>query len=139
MALTAQQVADKWRRRLEGASEDYRRGIEAVTESPTEAAAKKKDKMLAGITAAVNSGKWERGLRRVTLADWKQQTIEKGVSRLAAGAAAGQGKMQTFMEDLLPYQQALTAKIDSMPDVTFEDGINRMVAFARGMRDFKRS
>ena len=137
--LTAAQIADKWRRRLEGSSEDYRAGVEAVTTSPTELAAKKQDKMLAGIQAAVSSGKWAAGLRRVDLAAWKKATIEKGVARLAAGAAAGVGKFEDFMQDLLPFQQALQAKIDAMPDVTFEDGVNRMTAWARGMRSFKRS
>jgi len=138
MALSPQEVAAKWRRRLEGASEDYRIGVEAVTENPADKAIAKQDKMLAGITAAVNSGKWAAGLKRVDLAAWKKATIEKGVARLAAGAASGEAKMLDFMGALLPFQQSLQAKVDSMADVTFEDGVNRMVAWARGMREFKR-
>lgn len=137
--LTPEQFAEKHARRLKGAVEDMRQGIERVTESPTLKAAAKKDKMRAGINAAIDSGKWERGLKRVTVDEWKSKMIDKGLGRIAAGIDAAQAKVTAFASELLPYQDRLKSDISKMPDLTLEDNINRMTSFVRGMSKFKRS
>ena len=65
--LTATEFQEKHARRLKAAVEDVRRGIDRVTENPCEKAAAKQDKMLTNLTAAVSSGKWAGGLKRVSL------------------------------------------------------------------------
>lgn len=137
--MTSQEFADKWQRRLQAAAPDIQRGIQRVDTSPTEQAATKQDKMLANVTAAVQSGKWAAGLRRVTLGDWKKATIEKGLPRISAGVATAGPKMADFASQLLPFQDTLKSQIASMPDLTLEDSINRMNTFIRGMSKFKRS
>ena len=137
--LTAAQFQEKHARRLKASTEDVRAGINRVTENPCEKAAAKKDKMLSNLTAAVQTGKWEAGLKRVTLADWKSKAADVGVNRIAAGIDAAKGKVIAFAEELLPHIDAQKAKIEGMPDVTLDDNINRMVAFARGMSTFKRT
>lgn len=136
--LTAQEYAEKWSRRLQAAAPDIQRGISRVDTSPTEAAAAKKDKMLANVTAAVQNGKWEAGLRRVTLSDWKKAATEKGIPRISQGVAGASPKVADFASKLLPFQDSLKQQISNMPDLTIEDNINRMVAFARGMSKFTR-
>jgi hypothetical protein len=116
---------------------DIQKGIERVTESPTAKAAKKKDKMLAGITEAVNNGKWERGLQRVTLEEWKEKTISKGLGRIAAGVDAAGQKVEDFAAKLNTFQDSLKGTVDKMPDMTQEDRINKAVAWMRGMAKFK--
>ncbi len=137
--LTSSEFAEKWSRRLSAAATDIQRGINRVDTSPTEAAASKKDKMLANVTAAVQSGKWEAGLRRVTLGDWKKAAIEKGIPRISQGVSGASAKVADFASQLLPYQDSLKSQIASMPDLTIEDNINRMNTFIRGMAKFKRS
>lgn len=132
------EFAEKWQRRLQSAAPDITRGINRVDTAPTEKAAQKKDKMLTNLTAAVQSGKWESGLRRVSLGDWKKAAIEKGVPRISQGVAAAGGKMTDFANQLLPFQDSLKSQVDSMPDLTLEDNINRMNAWVRGMSKFKR-
>lgn len=137
--LTPDEFVDKHARRLKGATEDIRRGVERVTESPTAKAAAKKDKMKANLVAALDSGKWERGLKRVTLEDWKGKMIDKGVGRIAAGIDAAAPKVRAFASELLPHIDKVQAEIKSMPDVSLEDNINRMTTFIRGMAKFKRT
>lgn len=137
--LTPQQFAEKWQRRLQSAAPDITNGINRVDSSPTEKAAGKKDKMLANVTAAVQNGKWEAGLRRVTLADWKKAAVEKGVPRIAQGAAGAAPKVTNFASQLLPFQDTLQAQVKGMPDLTLEDSINRMSTWVRGMAKFTRS
>jgi molecular chaperone GrpE (heat shock protein) len=136
--VNPQEFAEKWSRRLSQAAADIQRGVQRVDQAPTEAAAAAKQKMLTGITDAINSGKWESGLRRVGLADWKKAMTEKGIPRISQGVQAATPKMAEFASQLLPYQDNLRAQIASMPDLTLEDNIARMTAWARGMAKFKR-
>lgn len=139
ITMTAQQFAEKHARRLKGATEDIRRGVQAVTEAPTLKAAAQQDKMLARLTEAVNSGKWARGLRRVTLEEWKDKTLTKGIGRIAAGIDAAQDKMIDFGGQLLEYEATLQREIEGMSDLTLEDSISRMTAWCRGMARFTRT
>jgi len=136
--LTAAEYTEKHARRLKASVEDIRRGIERVTVNPCEKAAAKQDKMLANLTRAVSDGKWAAGLKRVTLDEWKRKARDIGVNRVAAGIDGAKDKVTAFAEDLLPHIDRQQAKIAAMPDVTLDDNINRMVAFTRGMAEFKR-
>lgn len=137
--LTALEFQEKHARRLTAAVADVQKGIDKVTINPCEQAAAKKDKMLAGITAAVQDGRWERGLRRVSLDQWKNAARNIGATRIAGGIAAAKDKVIAFAEQLLPHIDAQVAKIKSMPDLSLEDNINRMTTFIRGMAEFKRT
>jgi hypothetical protein len=137
--LTATEFQDKHARRLKAAVEDMRKGIDKVTESPTEKAANKQDKMLTNLTAAVQAGKWSAGLKRVSLDEWKRKARDIGVNRVAAGIDAAKDKVVAFAEELLPYIDRQKAQLATMPDVTLDDNINRMNTFIRGMANFKRT
>lgn len=132
------QAAEKWGRRLSGATEDIRRGVNAVTEAPTAQAAEKAEKMRAGINAAIDSGKWQRGLRRIDLPTWQRMTLEKGLGRIAAGVSGAQPKMREFFAEVLPYISGVQSELESMPDVTLEDSISRMTHYIRRMAEFQR-
>lgn len=136
--LTPQQVAEKHARRTTAAVQDMIEGVRNVTTSPTEQAASKKDKLVARWNESINSGKWERGLRAVSLDQWKTSMIEKGAQRVAAGVAGAKGKIEAFYAELLPYQNDLSVKIASMPDLTLEDAIARANAQIRGMAAFRK-
>lgn len=136
--LTPDEFVDKHARRLKGSIDDMRRGIERVTVAPTQQAAGKKDKMLARLTQSVNDGKWEAGLKRVTLDDWKSSMIEKGLVRVSGGIDKAAPKVRDFASQLLPHIDNVKAQVDKMPDLTIEDSINRMNAFTRGMAKFRK-
>lgn len=136
--VNAEQFADKHAARLSGATEDIRRGVMAVTVSPTRKAAEKLDKMKANFNRAIDSGKVKRGLLRVDLPEWQKKMMEKGISRIPEGIQAARGKMVAFGEQLLAYEDNLQAKIKTMPDTTLEDSINRMTSWTRGMAKFER-
>jgi len=136
--LTAEEFAEKHARRLKGATEDMRKGVEKVSVAPTLKAAAKQDKMRTRILASIDSGKWAAGLKRVSLEEWKSKMIDKGVARVAEGIDAAHDKVVAFASELLPFQDTLKGTITKMPDVTLEDNINRMTTFIRGMSKFKR-
>jgi len=136
--LTPQQFAEKHIRRTKAAMEDMRIGVQNVTVSPTIKAAAKADKMKARLIEAIDSGKWAEGLRRVTLEQWKDKMLKLGIARVGQGLDENRGKIEAFASELLPYIDSGANKINSMPDVTLEDSIQRMAEWSRYMSKFKR-
>ncbi len=136
--LTPQEFQDKQARRLKASIEDMRMGVERVTTAPSQLAIAKKEKMRAEINRAIDSGKWEQGLKRVGLEEWKSKMISKGLGRVAAGIDAASAKVVQFASELLPFQDNLRMTITKMPDVSIEDNINRMTTWVRGMAKFQR-
>lgn len=134
--LTAAEFQEKHARRLKGATTDIRRGIERVSVSPTQQAAKKIDKMKAHLIAAIDSGKVKRNLEAVTLEDWKSKALNVGVDRISSGIDASASKVTAFAEKLLPAVDAAASKVRAMPDLTLEDSIQRMNTFIREMSKF---
>lgn len=136
--LTPAQIAEKHARRTIAANQDLIAGVGSVTVSPAEQAVKKKDKLVQNWNEAVTSGRWERGMKAVTLDDWKKAMIEKGAPRVAVGIQNARPKIEAFFAELIPFQNDLSAKIASMPDLTLEDSIARATAQIRGMATFRK-
>ncbi len=139
MPKDARSVAEKWSRRLKGAVEDIRAGVEATTKNPAEEAVKKKSKWVARMTSKDVQDKWEKRLRAVSLDDWKNAMINKGLGRISAGVDEATTDFEEFMSELLPHIEAGQASIEKMPDVTLEDNIRRMETFVRHMAKFRRT
>ncbi len=135
--VTPTEFREKQARRLKAALPDMQTGIERVSEAPGKKAAAKQDKMLANLTASINSGKWAKKVSSVSLSDWKNKAIQKGLPRVSAGIDAAAAKVEAFAAKLLPHVDAGVAKVNQMSDVTLEDSIARMTAFTRHMADFK--
>lgn len=131
--VTPQEYAEKWARRLRGATEDIRRGVENVTEAPGEKAAASQDALLQNFVESVNSGLWASRVRSVSLQDWKAATLEKGIARIPQGVDAAQPKMARIAAELLPAVDAAAAAARALPKVTLEDSIQRMTTFVREM------
>ena len=136
--VTATEYAEKHAARLKASIPEIRRGVERVTESPTAKAAARSDKYLQGVQQAVADGRWQAGLLAVSLQEWKQKTLEKGLVRISTGIDAARSKVVAFASELIPFENALLETIDGMPDMTLEDSIARSAAWIRGMNQFRR-
>lgn len=137
--LTASQIAAKWSQRLSGATNEIKDGVMATKVAPSQQAILKKDKMRQNLLKSIDDGTWENALGKVTLSDWQAAMLNKGLGRVASGAQAAQGDFQTFMSELLPYQQQLVDQVKTMPDLTLEDSIQRMAFMTRNMANFRRN
>lgn len=134
--VTAEQGAQRWAQRLSASTEAITAGVQAVTTAPGALAARQKAAWLQNVTAAAD--KWAARVSSVSLEDWRSAMLDKGVSRVSSGAQAAVPKMQAFLADFLPHLDRVTASVRSMPKVTLEDGINRMIAQVRGVAQYKR-
>lgn len=138
MSMTPEQFQEKHNRRLKGATEDIRNGINAVSQAPGQKAAAKSKKMLANLTESVNSGAWAARTAAVGLDEWKQKTLDKGVARIGSGIDAAADKVRSFASQLLPYTDSVSQKVASMPDMTLDDNIRRAEVAMREMAKFRK-
>lgn len=113
--LTSAQVTAKWQQNTSGAVQSYKDGVNAVTTSPTQAAAANIQNYLTGVNNAVSSGRMVAALNAVSLQAWQAAATNKGAARIPLGVQAAAPKFQAFMDKWLPYEQALKTRIASMP------------------------
>lgn len=134
--ITAAQFAQNWGTGLQNATQKIQAGVQAVQQSPAAAAVQNQDKMKRNLIASIDNGVWAAGLSGYTLQMWQQDMIKKGVPRIADGVQNALPKVQKFAQQLLPYVQSLQAQVKQMPNNTDADADARMLAWARGMRQF---
>lgn len=135
--VSPQSGSDKWKTRTTAAVPDYVAGINNVQEAPGKKAAQKSQKWIQAVTASQD--KWTRNVGAVSLEQWRKITLDVGSTRIAAGVSAKQDKYTEFATKFYPYLNQGIQKVQAMPDVSFEDRLNKMVAMARHSHDFKRS
>jgi hypothetical protein len=130
-------ATQKWVTNLSNATTAMTAGANRVQTAPGQLAAAAADKWLTKVQAA--KAKFAARVGAVTLDQWKTAYTTYGVQRVASGAQAKQGKMQSFQTDWLNYLSANQGKVDRMPSVTLEDGIAKATAQIRLNAAFKRT
>lgn len=131
--VDAQGWADKWGRRLKASTPDIQAGIKGVTTAPGVKAAAQAQAMLTNLTARVQDGTWARQVASVSLSDWQNAALNKGVGRIAAGVDGAMPKAVAMAQKLLPAIDAAVAIANRTPRGSIEDNINRAVTFMREM------
>lgn len=137
--LTAAQITDKMIRNASAATQDYKDGINRVTVSPTQKAAAKANKMLAGIQASVNSGAYAAACNKVTLQDWKTAATTTGADRYAQGMTDKRQKILNSQTALKAYRDQVTAEVNAMPNDTPQQRDAKAAAMIQGMRKYKQA
>jgi len=129
---SASQILQNWQGAMgnPATAQKYSAGINKVTTSPMEqaASADAEQRYIAGVQAAVNSGKRAAALRAVTLAQWKQQAMNVGAQRLASGATKGTPKYQTALQKWQPIYQEASNAAQSLPKGGFAQAQARWAA-----------
>lgn len=104
MSATGQSIVDNWKAAMTSgtARNKYVAGINAVTENPMEkaAAAVENGSYMAGVQAAISSGKMVRKLRGASLQNWKANATGPGANNLQSGATKGLAKMQAASQQI---------------------------------------
>lgn len=130
---TPEQIAQRWSQRLAGSTDVIQQGIMATSVAPGQAAARQKDAYVSGVQQSAN--KWAGRVASVSLSDWQQAAVSKGIPRVASGATAAQPKMAAFMSRVLPHIESARASLP--PRGNLEANLARSAAFARRMAEFK--
>lgn len=135
--LSPQQAGEKLARKIQAAGTDYQNGVNAVSVNPAQLAMAANDKWVAGIQDAIQNDRFRKGLSTVTLQDWKDATLTVGVQRFTSSGAKAQKNYTKFAQEFFPYLDTVQNEIDAMPNLTFQDSINRMIRNAERLHEFK--
>lgn len=135
MPLDPNTIAQEWSQRLASSTQKIQAGVQNVTVAPGQAAARQKQVYLQNVQAAAD--KWARNVASVTLADWQNAMINKGVQRVASGAQAAQDKFAAFMGRLIPHIEAGRRQLPARGNL--DQNIARMTAWVRHMANFGRT
>lgn len=135
--LTPEEYADKQARNLKNSLPDIRAGIQRVTVAPGQAAVAQQDRMRTKVLEAIDSGLWASKTRAVSLQEWQDAALTKGVDRIAVGIDAAKDKQVQMASRLLPLVDAAAARANAMPKVTLQDSIARMTTFVTEMAKSK--
>jgi len=84
-------VAEKWARRVAGASQDYSDGASAAGSRWATGAAGGAANFKQGVTQAAASGRFEKGIARAGQEKYTRGIVSKGSVRYGPGAAAAEG------------------------------------------------
>lgn len=132
--VDAQTAAGYWAQGMASAGPKISAGIDRVTTAPGQKAAAKKDKYVAGVTASQDL--WARRVAAVDLGTW-QTRAKAGVSRIAEGAQQKQDKYASNVQGVFAHMDSVLSRVDSMPDNTLEQRIQKSAEFQRGMAQYK--
>lgn len=134
MASTPDQAAADWVAGLSSKTAKMQAGAQAVTVAPGQAAARNAQAYIQGVQA--NLQKWQTNVARVSLGEWQQAYVAKGVPRIATGAQASQAKFAAFMGQLLPFVERGRSSLPQRG--TFEQNVQRATQWMSYMHGFKR-
>lgn len=134
MAVTqdAATVAQRWATNLGGATQKIQSGVEAVTTSPGQLAARQAQLWVQNTQAA--QAKFQRNAAAVSLQSWQSATVSKGIPRIASGATAAEPKVQAFMSTFLPFVQAQVNQLPARGNL--QQNIQRSAAMIMAMTKF---
>jgi len=135
--ITATEGGDSWSQGFGASGAKYQRGVENVQTAPNAKAAKAIDRWVASVTSKEVQDKYVSRNNAVTLQEWQAATVQFGVPNLARGAAKGTPKYAAFAEKFYPFLSANLQKIQSMPNVTLQDRIQRSVAMMTANSKFR--
>jgi hypothetical protein len=123
------QLAQKWATSMGSpqAQQNYKNGIMALTQSPCALAATPdaEAKYMAGIQRAVTSGKRQKALQAVSLAQFQQLAVQTGAPHLGTGATAAQAKWANKMQPFAAVYSQIQSQLQNMPKGGYANAVAR--------------
>lgn len=137
MVKSPERWVEKQLARVRVSGDDYKAGVEAVTESPAAAALAANAKRIANIKKSIENKTWEKRMAKVSMEDWKTKTATLGADRFIPGVEANIDKIEAFVHGFQPKLASLQSSVKAMPQTSESERDARMLANARGMRKLK--
>lgn len=131
--VSPQEWLTKWGTNLNASGTYIKNGVNRVTVAPGQAAAAASDRMLAGVTNAIQTGTWQRAVSSVSLQQWQNAMINKGIPRLQTGITQAQNSKVDKITTLLSNVDASAAAANALPKGGLQQGIARATEFMTQM------
>lgn len=131
--VTAQQLADKWGRRMSAAAPDIQAGVDRTQKDPGALAAAQKALWAQKLADPATQNAWATNVAKVGAASWKDAMKTKGIPRLQTGIARAQQTKIGRWTALLSAVDAAQADANATPRGTLDQNLARANTFARSM------
>ena len=128
-------AAARWVGAAGVAQQRYTEGVQSTAKDPTALAVNAQAKMRQNVVASIDSGRWARGLQSVGKAGWQAAAVAKA-GNYSTGISASEQKYLQAIGPVLQIEASLQQQIAAMPNVTLQDSINRMAAWATGLHNW---
>jgi len=135
--ITPSEFANKWASTMKARVSDIVAGIERTDAAPGQKAAQNVKVWIARMQDPETHKKWAQNVASVSLEEWKSAARTLIPQRLPGGVDRAQGRVEQFAQQLLSYQASNLPKIESMPNITYEDARARMNAWFDIMKSFR--
>ncbi|NMC33945.1 MAG: hypothetical protein GYA36_15995 [Veillonellaceae bacterium] len=131
ITINSTTFASRWKTGMNNASQTIQDGVNAVTEAPGQKAAAVADLWVQNTTNAKN--KWATNVASVTLSDWKNSMIKKGIPALTNAVALAEPKVKSAADKLIPNINSL---VDTLParGATLSQNLERVRHMAAGLQ-----
>lgn len=130
--ISSAQIAQKWADKTAGATDQLKAGVMAVTTAPSQAAIAQAQVWIDKLNEAFRNNVWQEALNRVTLNDWQQAMINKGIPVIADRVRKAIGKYQTFIESYMNwFRNNVQPQLDGSPRGSLETNIARATLVIR--------
>jgi len=135
---TPDMVVEKYRRRIAAAGPDYRYGVANPVRTWVEGYTSASDRMKTALQQALAEGRHLKGAREYGQARWEQKVTTVGADRFTAAAAIAAENYSKRVSDILAAAEAARTAAERLPNVTFEDRLNRAAAAIKAIHEYWR-
>jgi len=134
--MTGKDFQEKHAAKLKAASDDIRKGVDALTKSPGISAAESADIWKTRMTDSEVQNRWERNVSKVTLEDWKKDMKDKGIGRISAGLDRAKDKIADFGSKLLSFQKGAVEEFKEIKPLTLDEAADKAAKWVKKMGEF---
>jgi hypothetical protein len=133
---TVDMVVEKYRRNLAAAGPDYRYGVANPTRPWLEGFIASSDRMKAELQKALTEGRHIKGAREKGQKRYDEKVATVGADRFTAAAELAARHYSEIAGDVMSAADAARRSAQALPNVTFEDRLNRMRAAVTAIHDY---
>ena len=129
----ANQVAQKFQRRVAGAAQDYAEGVASPSRDWAQATVGAKARWQAGIQEAIQRGSFESGIQRAGSAKWQERASTLGAQRYSAAAQTAGTAYAAVAGNVMAAANAGREAAARLPNTTIDERIARSAAAQRAI------
>uniref|UniRef100_A0A6H1ZX97 Uncharacterized protein n=1 Tax=viral metagenome TaxID=1070528 RepID=A0A6H1ZX97_9ZZZZ len=137
MVKAAERWAKKQIERARVAGPEYEEGVKAPERDPIKAAIAANEKRVANLQRSITDRTWEKTMGKLTMADWQEPTLAKGVARFPAGVEAAEKKITNFVTKFRPLLDGIQSRVRAMPQATDAQREARVLENLRSLKKAK--
>lgn len=129
---TAQQIAEKYQRKMSASGPDYEAGVKNPSRPWEEATIRGSDRWTVGVQQAISNGSFGAGVRGKG-EKYTRKVTTVGVQRYAAAAQSAAQEYAAVAQKIIDITSSVKARVQQMPNSNQSEREQRMLENSRGI------